>query len=104
MGRFSKGKAAAKHRGIEWTLTFEEFCYLLEAVCYYCCNNLGKLTESGYCLDRLDNSKGYTKDNSVACCWECNRIKGSFLSSKEMLEVAKLLVSLRDPTTVSNNF
>lgn len=28
-------------------------------------------------LDRLDSSRGYTVDNVVPCCWNCNRAKGT---------------------------
>lgn len=26
-------------------------------------------------VDRLDNTKGYTEDNSVSCCYQCNTMK-----------------------------
>jgi hypothetical protein len=51
--------------------------------CYYCGvtpsqvvrrNDLnGEFVYNG--IDRLDNSIGYTKANSVSCCWRCNRAK-----------------------------
>lgn len=37
--------------------------------------NNNELTYNG--IDRLDNSKGYTIDNSVACCSKCNIAKGT---------------------------
>ena len=62
-------KCAAKNRNLEFLLTKEEAYLLFNAQCYYC----GKQ----YCLgiDRLDNSKGYTKENSVPCCGCCNKMK-----------------------------
>lgn len=27
-------------------------------------------------IDRLDSSVGYTKENTVLCCWGCNALKG----------------------------
>jgi hypothetical protein len=38
-------------------------------------------------LDRVDNDGGYTLDNIVLCCFECNSAKNSNLSSEEMLAV-----------------
>ena len=29
-------------------------------------------------IDRLDNSRGYSLDNIVWCCYRCNAIKGDF--------------------------
>lgn len=26
-------------------------------------------------IDRKDNKKGYTKQNTLPCCWTCNRMK-----------------------------
>ena len=36
-------------------------------------DNNGSYTYNG--IDRLDNSLGYTLDNVVASCWDCNRAK-----------------------------
>ena len=27
-------------------------------------------------VDRIDSKKGYTKENTVLCCWGCNALKG----------------------------
>jgi len=77
-------KTGAARRGYCWELTKEEFRAMTEASCYYCgtkpsqvnrplrCN--GGYTYNG--VDRVDNSQGYTKDNTVACCGRCNLAKG----------------------------
>jgi hypothetical protein len=77
-----------------WELSFEEAKALLFMGCYYCkrvgsClydrslrKNKGKLEPSGRAvfryngIDRKDNSKGYTLENSVTCCLNCNYAKG----------------------------
>lgn len=59
-------------RDYEFTLTFEEFSDLVDKECFYCDY---KKDEEVNGIDRVDNSKGYTKENSVPCCEICNRIK-----------------------------
>lgn len=46
-------------------------------------------------IDRKDNSRGYTPDNCVPCCHECNEIKSDNLTYEEMLEVARVLRAIR---------
>jgi hypothetical protein len=80
-------------RGYVFELTFEEFKLLITRHCTYCgaapCNIKRKkkwgnrrLYYSG--IDRKDNSKGYTSDNSVPCCHKCNQVKTNVLSFEEM--------------------
>jgi hypothetical protein len=79
-------------------MSFKHFSSLISAnICYYC---KGKLTGTGGGLDRLDSYQGYTAQNVVACCLECNIVKSNLLTASEMLEVAKLLKKLRKTTRV----
>jgi hypothetical protein len=79
--RYQKG---SKHRnkGIEFSISKEEFVPLLTQNCYYCdampsntiiINKKHKMLYSG--VDRLDNNKGYISGNCVSCCWGCNQAK-----------------------------
>lgn len=43
-------------------------------------------------IDRKENDRGYVEDNVVPCCFNCNRIKGSFFSSDEMKFIADNLI------------
>lgn len=43
-------------------------------------------------IDRKDNRLGYVRENVVACCFNCNRIKGSFFSSEEMMFIAENII------------
>jgi len=77
----------AKTRQHEFSLTKEEFLELTSENCFYCnsppmseCKNNGKKSKffgnykyNG--IDRIDNSKGYTKDNCVTSCFVCNQMK-----------------------------
>lgn len=86
-------KAGAKRRNRSFELSEDEFLALCKSNCKYCdcpptqissgdkgCN--GKFIYNG--IDRVDNFKGYTKENSVSCCSVCNIAKHQ-LSREEFL-------------------
>lgn len=87
---FSEYKQAAKKRNIIFELSKEQFEEIVKKSCTFCgikpfqvhqadktCSqewrNISKLIHSG--VDRFDNTKGYTIDNSVPCCKYCNIAK-----------------------------
>jgi hypothetical protein len=77
----------AKARGLEFLLSKEQVDYLTTQSCKYCgisprtvCDVLkssiydsDKFRWNG--IDRIDNTRGYTIDNAVPCCTQCNRAK-----------------------------
>jgi 5-methylcytosine-specific restriction endonuclease McrA len=68
----------ARKRGVECTITEEEYEKLVESgKCFYCRRPLGS---SGHRLDRKDSNGDYTVENCVPCCWTCNRAKGASIS------------------------
>jgi hypothetical protein len=93
-GRFGQGKHSAKRRGMVWELTLEQHAQLLSSgKCEYC---KGALGPCGSGLDRKDNSRGYTLDNCVPCCGDCNTIKADVLDYEEMKLVAEVLRAVRE--------
>lgn len=73
-GRYTILKKDAKARGIDFSLTFEEYESVYTDRCGYC---LGKVvTATG--IDRIDNSKGYEKENIIPACKWCNYAKGTW--------------------------
>lgn len=54
-------------RGLEFDLKYEEFEKAYEAPCYFCNDTFDSVGFS-----RKDMSKGYTKDNVVPSCKQCN--------------------------------
>lgn len=76
-------KRNAKTRGYCWELTDEQFFAITVQNCYYCgvppsntyqhIGMNGSFTYNG--IDRLRNTEGYTVDNVVPCCKNCNRAK-----------------------------
>lgn len=78
---YNSYKKSAKHRNLEFDLTFDELLQISQLDCFYCNkipSNLINLKHSKYRysgIDRVDNARGYTKDNCVPCCIECNELK-----------------------------
>lgn len=65
----------AKARNTPFLLTRKAFERLvLSPNCYYC-GEEGKNKTGLIGIDRKDNSQGYTENNCVPCCKECNRRK-----------------------------
>ena len=88
-GVISRSKIA----NLEMTLTSDEVKSIIFDDCFYCgkAPNQTTRTKSGDIiirngLDRIDNRKGYTKDNVVPCCKRCNIAKND-LTQKEFLDL-----------------
>lgn len=90
--RYNRAKRSSK--GKEFNLTFEQYLSVTEDKnCVYC--DAPKGDTCGSFLDRKDSKIGYILENVVPCCDFCNSIKQDLLSFEEMIEVAKLLKSMR---------
>lgn len=80
---YTQYRKGAKQKGREFSLTVEQFAQLTSAKCYYCglspnkiFRRKGMYGEYKYNgIDRVDNTKGYSIENCVPCCWECNKAK-----------------------------
>ena len=80
-GLYVQKKGDAKYRGIEFTLTLEQYSELKHPsrVCEYCDMTVQQSLHSHgkrLGVDRVDNEVGYTVGNCVPCCTECNSRKG----------------------------
>lgn len=84
--------ARSKKRKIICTITFEMYMNLISQPCYYCKNELGKQSQTGCGLDRLDNNLGYIDSNCVSCCGICNKIKNNFLSPEQTKVAIKAII------------
>lgn len=81
---------SSRQRKIDFSLEYERFVNLIKQDCFYCkdppSRKTGKygakikdldafvLTNG---IDRYDNSKGYTIENSKPCCFKCNVAKST---------------------------
>lgn len=71
--RYSYLLESAKKRNLLVTISFEEWvAFVSPDTCHYCEGNLGHF---GMSLDRKYNELGYTQNNVVPCCGECNYMK-----------------------------
>lgn len=78
----------------EITIDFEIFKGLVTSSCYYC-NHYSESETIG--IDRINNSKDYTKENCVPCCWKCNRIKHVY-HLEFFLEKCKIMTKEKEST------
>ena len=103
--QYSHLKRRNRLKGFTNVITFDEFCNLSKAKCYYCgiensreiedCYNetktKGKISDTVIKIngiDRIDSNKGYSFDNVVACCKYCNGAKNT-MTQEEFKEWIK---------------
>lgn len=58
--------------------------------CFYC----GDTKRLG--LDRIDNTRGHTKDNVVVCCYECNVARADNFTHEEMLILGNAIRTIKN--------
>lgn len=85
---YARMVCSARDRHYEWNLTKEDVRRITSQNCFYCGVSPCQFTGNGKSnyiyngIDRMDNTKGYILENSVACCWRCNSAKNSFSVSE----------------------
>ena len=84
--RFKEYERSAKYRGLEFELTLIQFRQLANINCYYCDDKI-----NGIAFDRVDNTKGYTINNVVPCCSDCNKMKYTFTMEKFLEKCIKIV-------------
>ncbi len=92
----------AMNRKIVWDLTDEQARGIFDRDCFYCGDRPKLITQlpdrkapikyafNG--IDRIDSSKGYTTDNTVSCCTQCNYMKRNY-SQGDFLRKARDIAS-----------
>lgn len=94
-GKFSRLKAKAKSRKINFDLTLEQYTEVIFRSCHYCSTDLVSIT--GGCIDRIDNDKsiGYKINNILPCCPSCNAIRNRLHTIEETLVMVHILKAIR---------
>ena len=78
--KYLQKQVNAQERGLEFTLTLQDMRALLKKkTCYYSGATLTLTGETALSLDRIDDSVGYTKLNTVACASVVNKVKNELL-------------------------
>ena len=89
-GKYAQLKGSAKRRGLEMSITLEQYETILAAKkCYYCDDPIKGTT--GHSLNRIDNAKGYTIENVKPCCGTCNKIMNNFTLEELKSKVYKII-------------
>lgn len=83
--RFHAYKERDKKKNLYNDLDLEFTKKLMLQPCIYC----GSTENIG--LDRIDNTKGHTKDNVVPCCYVCNTTRNNNFSFEEMKLIGKTI-------------
>ncbi len=74
--RISSSKRQAIAKEHQWTITDDEAEKMMTSPCVYCGHLDLAVRLNG--IDRLNQQGHYTTENTVACCWTCNFMKGRF--------------------------
>jgi hypothetical protein len=85
----AKRRSFDNYKKKQFSGSFEDFIKLVSSLCHYCGCGPDSITSSCKTkhgvgafkhlgLDRVDNDKGYTLDNVVPCCFQCNNAKWSY--------------------------
>jgi 5-methylcytosine-specific restriction endonuclease McrA len=77
--RFNKYRDNARRRNLYFALDYDEALRLFVSMCFYC-GKQGTLDDELVGIDRVDSGLPYTSDNCVACCPDCNMMKGTLPS------------------------
>ncbi len=87
LGRLQHYRSRAKKTNLEFLLTEEQFLSFWEKPCHYCGEKI-----NGIGIDRIDNSKGYSIENCVPCCIDCNKMKMT-KTVEQFLRKCEIIVS-----------
>ncbi len=94
--KYQKARKSAKKRELEFSLTKEQYLNIIgDYKCFYCSGDF-TLEIWGTSLDRINNDLGYTEDNVVPCCGNCNILRGKLLTKEETKKIIEFLAVLRN--------
>lgn len=87
----------ATNKNLEFKLTYTEFEKIKRLDCYMCGKEASEYHLNG--IDRLDNTNGYTLENCLPCCWDCNKLKNNW----DIYDVIRKIYKMHFPTNPIDN-
>ncbi len=94
IGRFTLAKGAAKAKGAEWNMTFNEYKIIAEQPCFYC-NSMPPSDYTGAWMDRIDFKGSYSLQNVLPCCSDCNWLRQDRFTVNETKVMVSSLITYR---------
>jgi hypothetical protein len=91
--KFKRLVIQGRRKDKEVTIYLSDYVRIISFGCYYCGSDLTK--NKGCCLDRIDNSKGYSLDNVLPCCGDCNKLRGDRLTVEETKVAVQAVLEYR---------
>ncbi len=92
-------KTHATQKGLAFELDCHTFYTMSQASCYYCGIEKYSCYTHRICeplayngIDRVDNTLGYTKENTVTCCGLCNHAKHT-MGQQDFIDLCKRIAS-----------
>jgi hypothetical protein len=73
---YSQYKYRAVHKNLSFELSPERFQEKCKESCYLCGKENSETHRNG--IDRVDNTNGYTEENTRSCCSSCNYMKRDY--------------------------
>jgi hypothetical protein len=73
---YASYRSRAEKKELEFALSKDDYKTITTQDCYLCGKETTDTNTNG--IDRVDNTIGYTFENSKACCKECNHMKNQY--------------------------
>lgn len=97
-GLFGVYRHNASKKKIPFALSDEQMEQMFQSDCFYCGRKPYRTLQKKNCygyyvcngIDRKDNEQGYTPENCVPCCIECNFMKNTY-HIDEFLKLIKMI-------------
>lgn len=104
-------KNQAQKKNVTFDLNKKDFKTIINSDCYYCGEKPSRIRKTQYNtgsikyngIDRVNNNKGYTKENCVSCCKFCNIAKNNESLDYFLSKVEKIYNNLKKNEVISGN-